>query len=179
MMIFNYLRDHLSISDLTSDLSRDFIFFDPCLVSSQEDIEQFTILQRISKTTLILNKKRIISFRFNIDKILFIDIVNLNISVDVITFHIVLVQTLFLLCWIDMNRLRLYFNNLINMFIEERSINKVLFRKNFYVIHSNQIKKFQIQIFMSSKSLIKNETRFSNFIQIWKHFSWQMIFKSV
>jgi hypothetical protein len=114
---------------------------------SFEDIEQFTILQRISKSILILNKKRVIYFRFDIDETLFIDIVDLNISVDVITFHIVFVQISFLLCLVDMNRLRLYFNNLINMLIEERSIN------------SNQIKRFQIQILMSSKSLIqKNNT---------------------
>ncbi len=124
---------------------------------SSKNIEQFTILQRISKSKLILNKKRITSFRFDIDEILFIDIVNLNISVDVITFHIVLVQISFLLCLVDMNRLRFYFNNLINMFIEERSINKVLFRKELYAIHSNQIKRSQIQILMSSKSLIRNE----------------------
>jgi hypothetical protein len=43
------------------------------------------------------------------------------------------------------------------MLIEERSINKVLFRKQLYVIHSNQIKRFQIQILKSSKSLIKND----------------------
>ncbi len=124
---------------------------------SSEDIEQFTTLQRISKTTLILNKKRIIFFKFDIDKILFIDIVDLNTSVDVITFHIVLVQISFLLCFVDMNNLRLYFNNLINMFIEKQSINKILFRKEFYATHSNQIKRFQIQILMSSKSLIRND----------------------
>ncbi len=43
------------------------------------------------------------------------------------------------------------------MFIEEQSINKVLFRKELYATHSNQIKRFQIQILMSSKSLIKND----------------------
>jgi hypothetical protein len=96
---------------------------------SFEDIEQFTTLQRISKSILILNKKRVISFKFDIDETLFIDIVNLNIFVDVITFHIVFVQISFLLCLVDMNRLRFYFNNLINMFIEKRSIN------------SNQIKR--------------------------------------
>jgi hypothetical protein len=104
---------------------------------SSKNIEQFTILQRISKTTLILNKKRIISFKFDIDEILFIDIVNLNIFVDVITFHIVFVQISFLLCFVDMNCLRFYFNNLINMLIKERSINKFLSRKEFYAIHSN------------------------------------------
>ncbi len=127
-----------------------------------EDIEQFTTLQSISKTTLILNKKRVISFKFDIDEILFIDIVNLNISVDVISFHIVLVQILFLLCLIDMNRLRLYFNNLINMLIEKRSINKVLFRKEVYSIHSNQIKRFQTQILMNSKSLTQNDNTILN-----------------
>ncbi len=107
---------------------------------SFEDIEQFTILQRINKTLLILNKKRIIFVRFDIDEIFSIDIINLKISVDVITFHIVLVHISFLLCLADMNRLRFYFNNLTNMLIEEQS---------------NE--RFQIQILMSSKSLIRNE----------------------
>jgi hypothetical protein len=124
---------------------------------SSKDIEQFTTLQRISKTTLILNKKRITSFRFDIDEILFIDIVDLNTSVDVITFHIVFVQISFLLCLAEMNCLRLYFNNLINMLIEKLSINKALSRKELYATHQNQIKRFQTQILIDSKSLIKNE----------------------
>jgi hypothetical protein len=124
---------------------------------SFESIEQFTTLQWISKTFLILNKKRIIFFKFDIDEISFIDTIDLKTSVDVITFHIVLVHTSFLLCLADMNRLRLYFNNLTNMLIEERSINKVFSRKELYATHSNQIKRFQTQILMSSKSLIRNE----------------------
>jgi hypothetical protein len=110
---------------------------------SSKNIEQFTILQRISKTLLTLNKKRIIFFRFDIDEIFSIDTINLKISVDVITFHIVFVHISFLLCFVDMNCLRFYFNNLINMFIKER--------------FSNQIKKIQIQILMSSKSSTRNE----------------------
>ncbi len=107
---------------------------------SFENIEQFTILQRISKTFLILNKKSIISFRFDIDEIFSIDTINLKISVDVITFHIALVHISFLLCLVDMNCLRLYFNNLTNMLIEKQS---------------NE--KFHAQILMNSKSLIRNE----------------------
>jgi hypothetical protein len=136
---------------------RDILIDHDAADYSFENIEQFTTLQRISKTLLILNKKRIISFKFDIDEISFIDTVNLKISVDVITFHIVFVHTSFLLCLVDMNRLRLYFNNLTNMLIEERSINKVLFRKELYATHSNQIKRFQTQILMNSKSLIRNE----------------------
>jgi hypothetical protein len=109
---------------------------------SFEDIEQFTTLQRMSETALSLNKNRIISFKFDIDDMFFIDTVNLNTSTDVITFHIVLVHISFLLCLADMNRLRLYFNNLINMFIEKQSNIKILFEKELYSIHSNQIKGF-------------------------------------
>jgi NADPH-dependent 7-cyano-7-deazaguanine reductase QueF-like protein len=124
---------------------------------SFEDIEQFTILQRINNTTLSLNKNKIIFFKFDIDETFFIDTINLNTSIDVITFHIVFVHISFLLCLINMNRLRLYFNNLINMFIEKQSNIKVLFEKKLYFIHSNQIKRFQIQILMNSKSLIRND----------------------
>jgi hypothetical protein len=125
-------------------------------------IEQFTILQRISKTFLILNKKRIISFRFDIDETSFIGTVNLKTFVDVITFHIVLVHTPFLLCLADMDRLRLYFNNLTNMLIEERSINKVLFRKELYATHPDQIKRFQVQTLMGPKPLTRNEEMVSD-----------------
>jgi hypothetical protein len=141
---------------------RDILIDHDAADYSFENIEQFTTLQRISKTSLILNKKRIISFRFDIDEIFSIDTINLKIFVDVITFHIVLVQTSFLLCLADMNCLRLYFNNLINMLIEERSINKVLFRKELYAIHSNQIKRFQTQILIDSKFLIRNEEMILN-----------------
>jgi hypothetical protein len=113
---------------------------------SFENIEQFTILQRISKTFLILNKKKIISFRFDIDEIFSIDTVNLKIFVDVITFHIVFVHISFLLCLVDMNRLRLYFNNLTNMLIKKQS---------------NE--RFHAQILMNSKFLIRNEKMILDF----------------
>jgi hypothetical protein len=111
---------------------------------SFKNIEQFTILQRINKTTLSLNKNKIIFFKFDIDETFFIDTINLNTSIDVITFHIVFVHISFLLCFVNMNRLRFYFNNLINMFIEKQSSTKVLFQKIFYFTYSNQIKRFQI-----------------------------------
>jgi hypothetical protein len=101
-------------------------------------------LQQINKMTLSLNKNKIIFFKFDIDETSFIDTINLNTSIDVITFHIVFVYISFLLCLINMNRLRFYFNNLINMFIEKQLSIKILFRKEFYFTHSNQIKRFQI-----------------------------------
>jgi hypothetical protein len=43
------------------------------------------------------------------------------------------------------------------MLIEERSINKVLFRKELYATHPNQIKRFQTQTLMNPKPLTRNE----------------------
>ncbi len=71
------------------------------------NIEQFTILQRINKSSLSLNKNKIILVKFNINEIFFIDTINLNTSINVITFHIVLVHISLLLCLVDMNRVRL------------------------------------------------------------------------
>jgi hypothetical protein len=127
------------------------------------DIEKFTILQRINKLSLSLNKNKIISFKFDIDEISFIDIINLNTSFDVITFHIVLVHISFLLYLVDMNYLRFYFNNLINMFIEKQSSIKILFEKEFYITHSDQIKRFQTEILMSSKFLTRSDEMIFNF----------------
>ncbi len=49
------------------------------------------------------------------------------------------------------------------MFIKKQSNTKVLFEKEFYFTHSNQIKRFQTQILMSSKSLIRNDEMIFDF----------------
>jgi hypothetical protein len=104
---------------------------------SSKNIEQFTILQQINKTILSLNKNNIISFKFDIDEIFFIDTIHLNTSINVITFHIVFVHISCLLCLVDINRLRFYFNNLINMFIKKQSSIKILFEKELFSTFSN------------------------------------------
>jgi hypothetical protein len=43
------------------------------------------------------------------------------------------------------------------MFIKKQQKIKILFEKELYSTHSNQIKRFQTQILMSSKSLIRND----------------------
>ncbi len=101
---------------------------------SSKSIEQFTTLQRINETTLTLNKKRIILFKFDIDEIFFINIVNLNIFVDVITFYIVLVQMSFLLCLIDMNCLLFISIIWLICLLKNDQSQKFFFEKNFMLI---------------------------------------------
>jgi hypothetical protein len=87
---------------------------------SIEGIEQFKALQRISD--VILDQKTAeSSIRFGIDNTLILESVDLNTPLEVITFHIVGVNIPFLLCLNDLNRLRIYFNNLINEMIQKMS----------------------------------------------------------
>jgi hypothetical protein len=79
---------------------------------------QFKALQRISNN-LALNKKTIgSSIKFGIGNILTLGFVELNIPLEVITFHIVGVNISFLLCLDDFDRLGIYFNNLINQIVQ-------------------------------------------------------------
>ncbi len=80
---------------------------------SIENMRQFKALQRINDVAL--NKKTVeSSIEFEIDNTLILEFVELNILLEIITFHIVRVNISFLLCLNDLNRLNIYFNNLIN-----------------------------------------------------------------
>ncbi len=82
---------------------------------SIEDMNQFKALQRISNDNVALNKKTIdSSIKFEIDNTLILESVDLNISLEMITFHIIKINISFLLCLNDFDRLDIYFNNLIN-----------------------------------------------------------------
>jgi hypothetical protein len=124
---------------------------------SIEDIEQFKALQRISD--VVLNRKTVeSSIRFDIDNTLILGFVNLNISLEVITFHIVEINTSFLLCLNDLNRLSIYFNNLINEMIQKIS---------------HQItKNFQISSKIRRHSVIR---RYDHAFLLWKIFTHSLI----
>jgi hypothetical protein len=111
---------------------------------SIESIEQFKVLERISNNDVKLNTKTVeSSIRFGIDNTLILEFVDLNISLEIITFHIVEINISFLLCLNDLNRLKIYFNNLINEMIQKIS---------------NQITRNQ------------NTTNFQISSKIWRHF---------
>jgi hypothetical protein len=84
-----------------------------------EDMNQFKALQRISNDNVALNKKTIeSSIKFEIDNTLILEFIDLNTSLEVITFHIVEMNISFLLCLNDFDRLDIYFNNLINQIVQ-------------------------------------------------------------
>ncbi len=81
---------------------------------STTEIEQFTALQRLNDS-IQLDKSIVKSkIQFGIDSISIMNTIELNISLRLMIFHIVEINTSFLLCLVDLNRLEIYFNNLIN-----------------------------------------------------------------
>jgi hypothetical protein len=85
---------------------------------STNDMRQFKALQQISNN-LALNMKTIeSSIKFEIGNTLTLEFVELNTSLEMITFHIVKINISFLLCLNDFDRLDIYFNNSINQIVQ-------------------------------------------------------------
>lgn len=70
--------------------------------------------QRNSFIQLDKNIARLTNFTFKIRSAIFIRSVILNTPIRLITFHIVPINTPFLLCLANMDKLGLYFNNITN-----------------------------------------------------------------
>jgi hypothetical protein len=86
---------------------------------STTEIEQFTVLQRLNDS-IQLDKSIVGSkIQFDIDSISIMSTTELNISLELMIFHIVEINTSFLLCLVDLNRLGIYFNNLINELMQK------------------------------------------------------------
>ena len=82
---------------------------------SNANIDQFEILQRIDNSIKINHSTtKSISFIFEMNTTSSIDSINFNTFIKSIIFHIIIENTFFLLCLIDFDRLKTYFNNVKN-----------------------------------------------------------------
>jgi hypothetical protein len=89
---------------------------------STAEIKQFTVLQRLNDS-IQLDKSIVESkIQFDIDSISIMSTIELNTSLELMIFHITEINTSFLLCLIDLNRLEVYFNNLTNELMQKRFI---------------------------------------------------------
>ncbi len=82
-------------------------------------MRQFKTLQRINDVKL--NKSDRLVFKFEIEDTKSVDSIKLEISLEMIIFHIVEINISFLLSLADLDRLRIYFNNLTNELIQNSS----------------------------------------------------------
>ena len=104
---------------------------------STVDYEQYLAYKTMNDDVTINSiKAKAIYVQFEIGFILFIESINIPTSIDQIEFHIVKIDTSFLLCLADLNRLKIYFNNVKNVLISE---NKKMF---------SMIKRFEHSFFL-------------------------------
>jgi hypothetical protein len=150
----------------TTDSRYDDIEFKDILVNcdaadrSIEKMKQFKALQRISN--VIINKKTVeSSIKFEIDNTLTLEFVELDISLEMITFHIIEINISFLLCLNDFDRLDIYFNNLINEIVQHERRHFVLRRYDHAFLLWKMLIQFLILEFIEKNSclLIEIELR--------------------
>ncbi len=86
---------------------------------STAKMKLFTVLQRLNDT-IQLNKSIVESkIQFDINCILIMNTIELKISLKLMIFHIIKINISFLLYVINLNRLEMYFNNLINELMQK------------------------------------------------------------
>jgi hypothetical protein len=127
--LINESFNYISITDSRYDDSEFKRILVNCDVADRSirDMSQFKALQRISNVAL--NKKTIeSSIKFEIDNTLILEFIDLNISLEMITFHIIEINISFLLCLNDFDRLEIYFNNLINEIVQHERRHLVIRR---------------------------------------------------
>ncbi len=87
---------------------------------STAEIDQFTVLQILNDSIKLDQSTVELKIQFDIDSISIMSTIELNTSLELMIFHIVEINTSFLLCLVDLNRLDVYFNNLINELMQKR-----------------------------------------------------------
>ena len=112
---FAYVVSDRYISDEFYEIMIDTETFKYSIV----DYEQYLAYKAIHEINIDSTKTEAIYVQFEIGFISFIRSINIAIPIDRVEFHIVKTDTSFLLCLADLDRLKIYFNNVQNILISE------------------------------------------------------------
>ena len=82
------------------------------------DYEQFLAYSKIIETVINSVKTKIIHVQFDIKSISFIKSIIITIFINQIEFHVIKIDTFFLLCLADLDRLNIYYNNINDTLIQ-------------------------------------------------------------
>ncbi len=140
------LFTYIIIDRYTSEMFYDIMIDSRTSVRLIVDYEQY--LAFIKNTSIKLNSTKVeaVNVQFEIESTFSIESLTIDISFELVKFHVVKADTFFLLSLADMNRLKVYFNNVENilfMIIKNRSLSVIrrfdhdfLLWKNSYFLHS-------------------------------------------
>ena len=92
------------------------------------DYGQFLAYSKITETAINSAKAEIIHVQFDIGSISFIKLIIITTPINQIEFHVIKVDTFFLLCLADFDQLNVYYNNINDTLIQGESITSVIRR---------------------------------------------------
>ena len=98
-------------------------------IKSNAKFDQYKTLKRFDDWIKFdHNTTKSVNFIFEIESTFSIKSINFNTFMKSITFHIMIVNTFFLLCLTDLNKLKAFFNNITNQLIQSKRIFSVIRR---------------------------------------------------
>jgi thiol-disulfide isomerase/thioredoxin len=141
------LFTYIIIDRYTSEMFYDIIIDSDVFTRFTIDYEQFLAYQKNNKDDLIDTiKAETINVQFEIESIFSLESITIDTSIELMKFHVIKTDTSFLLSLADMNRLKVYFNNVENilfMITKNRDLSVIrrfdhdfLLWKNSYFLHS-------------------------------------------
>jgi hypothetical protein len=128
------LFTYIIIDRYTFEVFYDIMIDSKASVRSIVDYEQYlAFIKNISidlNTFIDLNriKTDIVNVQFGIGSTLSIESLTINTSFELVKFHVIKADTFFLLSLADMNRLKVYFNNVENLLVDKIKILSIIRR---------------------------------------------------
>ena len=106
------------------------IFIDTnAAIRSNAEFDQYETLKRFDDSIKIDHSTiESVDFIFEMNITSSIESINLHTSMKSVIFHIMIANTFFLLCLIDMNKMKTFFNNITNQLIQSKRILSVICR---------------------------------------------------
>jgi hypothetical protein len=147
------LFTYMIIDRYTSEMFYDIMMNSDVFRQSIADYEQFLAYQKHNKNDLIDTiKAETVNVQCEIESILSLKSITIDTLIELVKFHVIKTDTSFLLNLADMNRLKIYFNNVENilfMISKNRNLSMIrrfdhdfLLWKNSYFLHSYIVQSF-------------------------------------
>jgi hypothetical protein len=140
---------HTDMKDINSDSFAYVMIFDRYIsekfyemmidsgasAKSTAEYEQYLAFNKMNLTIdLNSSKAEAVNVQFDIESASSIESLIINISFEVVKFHVIKTDILFLLSLADMNQLKVYFNNVINSLIQMINTNEILRKKKSFSV---------------------------------------------
>jgi hypothetical protein len=119
---------YIIIDRYTSEMFYDIMIDSKASVRSIASYEQYLAFIKNTSTELDPIKAEAINVQFEIESTPSIESLTIDIPFELVEFHVIKADTPFLLSLADMDRLKVYFNNVENLLIDKIKISSVIRR---------------------------------------------------